>query len=691
MERLRQLIREIHRRSLWQVLGIYAVASWAVLSVVDTLGGALNLPDWFPALALALLIIGLPIVLATAFVQEGIGGADGAATADPTGSAAEPSPSGAVTLFTWKNAFLGGVGAFAVVGVVATISLLLGGDPVGAGSTDDGERPSIAVIPFENLSADEANAPFARGLHDDLLTQLQKIASVDVLARTTMMQYEGTTKAASTIAAELGVTTILEGGVQRAGDQVRINVQLIDGSTDAHLWAETYTRAYTVENVFEVQSDIARNITASLRATLTPEEQSQIATVPTTNAEAYAAYLAGKAHFVRRTEIGEARAAVGSFEEAVGLDASFGVGWAALAEARSWLASLLLGAEAAAFQRSAQEALDEAVRLAPDAAETQMAQGLLAYQAERDYETAEQHFAAVLSQQPGDVYALYWLGVLEKRQGRFEQARQYYQRAAYLDPMDPNYWGELAFANTFLGLYDEAARNLRQRIVLVPEDRGSYDVLFRLRLLQADTVGARADLEEFGDRPGARARRLTLDYYLRRDFEALADSLTGDDFTADDAWLFGASSDTLTAQVNIALLYWEMGRTDQAVQLAESIRGEVAADLEALGDLALPRQRFNALAMLAFVDAIVGNDGAAHREIEESLALSRATDPFNHTFITDGAVWVYLILGDHDAAISTIETRLDMADGYMTPAFLDIWPLYDPIRDDPRFQALLQR
>ena len=476
MERLRQLIREIHRRSLWQVLGIYAVASWAVLSVVDTLGGALNLPDWFPAFALALLIIGLPIVLATAFVQEGIGGADGGATADPTGSAAEPSPSGAVTLFTWKNAFLGGVGAFAVVGGVATISLLLGGDPVGAGSTDDGERPSIAVIPFENLSAEEANAPFARGLHDDLLTQLQKIASVDVLARTTMMQYEGTTKAASTIAAELGVTTILEGGVQRAGDQVRINVQLIDGSTDAHLWAETYTRAYTVENVFEVQSDIARNITASLRATLTPEEQSQIATVPTTNAEAYAAYLAGKAHFVRKLQIGEARAAVGSFEEAVGLDASFGVGWAALAEARSHLASLLLGAEAAAFQRSAQEALDEAVRLAPDAAETQMAQGLLAYQAERDYETAEQHFAAVLSQQPGDVYALYWLGVLEKRQGRFEQARQYYQRAAYLDPMDPNYWGELAFANRFLGLYDETARNLRQAIVLVPEGLGGVRV-----------------------------------------------------------------------------------------------------------------------------------------------------------------------------------------------------------------------
>ncbi len=143
--------------------------------------------------------------------------------------------------------------------------------------------------------------------------------------------------------------------------------------------------------------------------------------------------------------------------------------------------------------------------------------------------------------------------------------------------------------------------------------------------------------------------------------------------------------------MTIARLYQEMGRTDQAVQLAESLRDEVTADLEALGDLALPRQRFVALAMLAIVDAILGNDGAARREIEESLALSRATDSLDHRNITEVAAWVYLILGDHDAAIFAIETRLDMADGNMTPAFLDIWPVYDPIRDDPRFQALLAR
>ena len=307
MERLRQLIREIHRRSLWQVLGIYAVASWAVLSVVDTLGGALNLPDWFPAFALALLIIGLPIVLATAFVQEGIGGADGGATADPTGSAAEPSPSGAVTLFTWEERLPRWCRRVRSRWRRSHHLATPRRRPRRCRVNGRRRAPVHSGDPLRESKRRRSDAPFARGLHDDLLRQLQKIASVDVLARTTMMQYEGTTKAASTIAAELGVTTILEGGVQRAGDQVRINVQLIDGSTDAHLWAETYTRAYTVENVFEVQSDIARNITASLRATLTPEEQSQIATVPTTNAEAYAAYLAGKAHFVRRTEIGEAR------------------------------------------------------------------------------------------------------------------------------------------------------------------------------------------------------------------------------------------------------------------------------------------------------------------------------------------------------------------------------------------------
>ena len=561
--------------------------------------------------------------------------------------------------------------------------------PVGAGSRDDGERPSIAVIPFENLSVDEANAPFARGLHDDLLTQLQKIASVDVLARTTMLQYEGTTKAASTIAAELGVTTILEGGVQRAGDQVRINVQLIDGSTDAHLWAETYTRAYTVENVFEVQSDIARNITASLRATLMPEEQTAIAAVPTTNAEAYAAYLAGKRHLLLRRQIEESRSAVVSFEEAVGLDPSFGLAWAALAEAQSYLGSLLLGAEAVSSYQSAEEALNEAVRLAPDAAETQMAQGRLAYQAERDYETAEQHFSAVLQLQPGNAEALHWFGVLNKRQLRFAQAVEYYRRAVDLDPLDPTHWLEMSQPNAFLGLYDEAARNLREAIVLAPETPAPYRLLLSFRLQQSDTVGARADLEEFGNRPETRDMRLTLDYYLRRDLEALADSLAaGEAGGLGSSWVYG----TLDFRGRTAVLYWEAGKTDQAVQLAQSLRGQIAAGLENIGDLALPRQRFQPLAWLAIVDAIVGNGAVARQEIEESLALSRDSDPMDHTLMLEHAVAMYLILGDHQAAISTIETRLDLiSGGFFTPPFLDIYPLFDPLRDDPRFQALVAR
>ncbi|MCZ6477937.1 MAG: hypothetical protein O6851_06460, partial [Gemmatimonadetes bacterium] len=297
MSRLRQLVHEIHRRSLWQVLGIYVLGSWLALQAVDTLAGALNLPDWAPPLALFLLIIGLPIVLATAFIQEGARPASVDAADEEAASSEAAEPGSHKTgshhrFFTWRNALLGAVAASLLWGGVAIGWFLFGrssesaqtaGEPPGVAEASIIDLRSIAVLPFSNRAADEGESAvfFAEGIHDDILAQLSQIDSLTVISRTSVMQYAGTTKPMREIAGELGVGTVLEGAVQRAGDRVRVNVKLIDASTDRQLWAQTYDEELTAANIFAIQSDIARKIAAALQATLAPEVEERIESRPT--------------------------------------------------------------------------------------------------------------------------------------------------------------------------------------------------------------------------------------------------------------------------------------------------------------------------------------------------------------------------------------------------------------------------
>jgi TolB-like protein len=272
MSRLKRLIVEIHQRSLWQVLGIYVVGAAVGYQLIQALTEGLGLPDWFPAFAIVLFIILLPVVLATAFVQEGVRGPRRPETLPPfiAGPDAGETPTEAAEsevaesavgetrgvhhqVFTWRNAGLGFVIALGVWGVVATGWLLLN-ERAAAPATD---LKFIAVLPLENLSPDPDNEFFAAGIHEDILSQLSKIRAVNVISRTSVLQYADTDKDIPTIAEELGgVDGIVEGSVRRAGDQVRVVLQLID-KTDVHLWSETYDRDLTVANVFAIQSDIA--------------------------------------------------------------------------------------------------------------------------------------------------------------------------------------------------------------------------------------------------------------------------------------------------------------------------------------------------------------------------------------------------------------------------------------------------
>jgi TolB-like protein len=304
MNRFTKLIREIHRRSIWQVLGIYVVGSWLVLQVVDTLAGALNLPDWAPPLALFLLIIGLPIVIATAVIQ-GVGpptfetnreaNPEAAGVAERQAGArasAAPGSEAERQLFTWRNAILGGVVAFALWGIVAAGWLAFKGAPAGLGGAGEA-IPSVAALPFDNMSGDPEDAYFTDGIHEEILARLARIDGLRVISRTSVLEYRDSPKNLQDVASELDVDHVLEGSVRRSGNRIRVTAQLIDAEGDHHLWAEQYDRELTAENLFDIQGDVAGKIAAALRTELSPEEAERLEARPTDDLEAYEYYLRG--------------------------------------------------------------------------------------------------------------------------------------------------------------------------------------------------------------------------------------------------------------------------------------------------------------------------------------------------------------------------------------------------------------
>jgi len=371
MSQLKNLITEVHRRSLWQVLLIYIGGGWLVFEVVQTVTEGLALPQWFPAFAALLLLIGLPIVVATAFVREG---EPATGISDPTLIPVDEARTEAARkrrLLTWRNAGFTFVGALALWGVVATGWLLLGGRDVEPPAVVEG-RPSVAALPFANRSGLEEDLYFTDGIHDEILTLLSKISSLSVRGRTSVMRYRVTDKNLRQIGEELNAHYILEGGVQRAGGTVRINLQLVEAESDEHVWAETYDRPLTVENLLDVQSEIALRVAEALKATLTPDETERIERRPTANQQAYDAYLRGMAHF-RQLTYRSQDSAMAHLEAAIELDPEFALAHAALSRVYEEQSATFEGSEV--WTRKALAAAERALELDSALAEGYAARG----------------------------------------------------------------------------------------------------------------------------------------------------------------------------------------------------------------------------------------------------------------------------------------------------------------------------
>ena len=461
------LIAELKRRNVFRVGVAYAIVGWLLVEVASVLLPTFEAPDWVMKVFASLVMLGLPLALILAWAFE----------LTPEGIKRETDVDRAESVRHSTGRKLD----FAIIGLLAIALIYVVIDNyIPEAESEQAEvtaesvarEKSIAVLPFENLSQDATNEPFTIGIHDDILTQISKISALKVISRTSVMEYSGTTKNLKTIGAELGVATVLEGSVQRAGDRVRINVQLIDAATDKHLWADTYDRQLTAANIFAIQTEIATAIADALRATLSTEEQRLLDTVPTENMAALEAYFHGKQRMEKRSSAALAEA-LDDFNRAIELDPRFALAYVGLAD--SYILQIeYSGLPVDETLAKAQAATDKALALDDRLAEAYTSLGGIE-QYRKNYEAAEAAFKRALELNPNYVTAYHWYALLlEGPLGRPDEALEVAKKAVELDPRSPIILLNVGARYAGVGRFDESLAWSHKAIEIDPEFAFGY-------------------------------------------------------------------------------------------------------------------------------------------------------------------------------------------------------------------------
>ena len=456
----RNFIKELRRRNVIRVAAAYAIAAWLIIQIASIVLPAFHAPDWIMQVLLILVVLGSPLAIAVSWSFE--------LTPEGLKRDEDVDRSTAITGKTVRKFDLAVITVLTIAVAFFVVDKFFWDESASEESqsisADNGK--SVAVLPFANMSGDEANDPFTIGVPDDLLTHLSKIASLKTISRTSVLQYRDTTKSIPEIANELGVATILEGGIQRSGDRVRINVQLIDANSDKHLWANTYDRQLTAVNIFAIQTEIASAIAQALRTTLTPQEEQSIAAVPTENLDAYEAYQLGRQAYARRTtkSISEA---IDHLLLATKLDSDFAEAWAELSAAYRSLARYSGQNEDQLMQR-AREAVDRALELNAQLSEPHTSLATL-LQSQGDYPGAIQSIKRALELNPNNAAARIRYGDLLHETGKVQLSLLEFEKAAKLDPLSPFANSAYAFTLAELGRFDEALSRHRLVVKLDPE------------------------------------------------------------------------------------------------------------------------------------------------------------------------------------------------------------------------------
>ena len=455
---------KLRRRKVVQWGIAYAAGAWGFLQGLAYISTLLDWPAHLQKLTGLALLIGLPIVLVIAWYH---------------GDRGEQRVT-RVELAIVTLLFLIGGGLFWRYHSVSEPQLEAS---TSSASSEPAEtiadpRPSIAVLPFDNRSAKHDDTYFVDGIHDDILTQLSKVSGMRVISRTSVEQFRDTKLPIKSIAEQLGVAQILEGGVQRAGDRVRVTVQLIDASTDAHLWAENYDRELTAANIFAIQSEVATAIAAALKATLTADEKTRLNAIPTQNLEAWEAYQLGRQRMVNRTTKGLAEAE-NFFRKSIELDAGFALAYSGLADALTLQVDY--SGKPKSWLTDAERWATKALEVNPNLAEAWASRGNIEM-SRAQYAAAEEHLRRAVDLNPNYAQAQHWLSLALANAGKPEEAQKHAEIAIQLDPLSPVLNLRLGSVLESRGRFEEAARRYGRAIEIDPSMPGAYH---RLAALQA--------------------------------------------------------------------------------------------------------------------------------------------------------------------------------------------------------------
>ena len=565
--------------------------------------------------------------------------------------------------------------------------------PTSAGAPNETRAPpaliatisekSIAVLPFENLSSDKENAYFADGIQDEILTRLSKIADLKVISRTSTLKYKSAPENLREVGSQLGVAHLLEGSVQKAGDQVHITVQLINAATDAHLWAESYDRE--LKNIFSVEGEVAGAIAEALKAKLTGSEKKAIAEKPTQNAAAYEAYLRGLALEHNEYSYSASQQAADDYAEAVRLDPTFARAWARLGVIRSFLYfnTIALKTNTPA---AVKEAADRAIALAPEAGESWIALGYYRYRVQRDFSGALAAFEKAQKLLPNSSLVLNAIGTVERRLGRWEEAEASFEMAKKLDPRDVTLLNALGvdFYN-YLRRYDDAKAALEQALKISPDSESTRANL--ATVLQSEgRLGESA--QQLARIPADSTDHLVVSARVNqelyeRHFDA-AIKLVEQKLAALPPGQ-PLDQETTAALVNLGYAQEWSGRKDEARRAFTRVIHEMRPTPETI----VAPDANGTPDTLALAYAGLGEKQEA-LEQAKSAVTGYANDAVNQPTAEVTLAQIQARFGDADSAIAALPRLLTVPAG-VTQADLRHNPLWDPLRKDPRFQALLTK
>jgi len=541
---------------------------------------------------------------------------------------------------------------------------------------------SVAVLPFDNLSGDTSVVPLILGVHAEMVTQLTKLGGLKVASRTSALEYRNSTKSDREIASELGVATLLRGTIQRSGNQVRFAVSLADAPQGKELWAESYDRPYTAENLFEVQGDIARQVASALRVQLSDQQQRQMARVPTRNVEALDAYYRGLLAWTDRSSGEKDTLSVHHLERAVELDTSFVAAWALLAQARSWL--IRRGLESDTLWAWA--AVQHAQRLAPGSLEAAVAQGYYRYYARGDFAGALEDLSAAARIIPNSSELLYAIALLDRRLGRWDDAVTHLRRAIELDPRNGLLSYNLGETYTLMRRFAEAKVALDRALELSPESQQARTQMILLRVSMGDTAGARADLR--------RATGILSDRVIKG-FEAELALFGGDyqaamrDFAVQPPEFIAIF---MHRSLFLALAAAASGDSALARVHADTLLQLGAAELEArrsAGGVDPFRRKPLIEAQMAVGLAIRGERDRAVQLVERAVSqFGMEWDAIDGAAQRQYLAMTYMLVGRKPDAIATLRELLAVPSAVTAP-LLRLDPTYRSLRGEPAFQQLV--